>query len=267
MKTRTLKYVFVTEILLLLIGVAILLILLTKDSVKIEVENSATLKDAVLTEAPRPETFEELIDLRYPDLKNWSRPPGPLKVGLQVGHWKNEELPDELYKLRGTSLGGEAGGYKEWEVMLSIAHRVEKRLSSHGIVVEILPATVPKDYEADLFLSLHADGSLDISERGFKASGFWVDVTDKRDDFLRAFYNQYPKATNLPNDDKVSINMLGYYAFNWIYYDHTIHPMTPGIILELGFLSNSLDRKYLTQHPDNVAQGVANSALEYFDII
>lgn len=267
MKTKTLKYILGSEILLLLIGFVALIFVFTKDSQSIDITNTASLRDSILVEPPRPETFDELIALRYPNLKNWTRNPGPLKVGLQIGHWKNEELPDELYKLRGTSLGAEAGGYIEWEVTSTIVHRVRSLLNSHGIEVDIFPATIPQSYEADLFLSFHADGSENTSERGFKASGFWYDATGKNEDFLRAFYKQYPKVTQLPSDDRVSINMLGYYAFNWIYYEHTIHPMTPGIILELGFLSNPFDRNYLTQHPDNVAEGVANSVLQYFDII
>lgn len=32
----------------------------------------------------------------FPNFADWQRPDGPPRVGLQVGHWKTQELPDEL---------------------------------------------------------------------------------------------------------------------------------------------------------------------------
>src|SRR3989338_2508894 len=51
----------------------------------------------------------------YAWLRNWNRPAGPPKVGLQAGHWKNDELPEEFGRLRG-STGSAGGGRSEWEV-------------------------------------------------------------------------------------------------------------------------------------------------------
>lgn len=51
----------------------------------------------------------------------WKRPDGPLRVGLQAGHWKNNELPDELENLRNYGGGAKGGGMAEWEVNLAIA--------------------------------------------------------------------------------------------------------------------------------------------------
>src|SRR5262245_15422224 len=39
-------------------------------------------------------------------------PPGQPRVGLQAGHWRNEEVPPELGRLQGGSFGG---GKQEWQ--------------------------------------------------------------------------------------------------------------------------------------------------------
>lgn len=41
-------------------------------------------------------------------ITNWKRPEGPAKVALQVGHWKTDDVPEELHKLRGNT--GASGG-------------------------------------------------------------------------------------------------------------------------------------------------------------
>lgn len=79
------------------------------------------------TGAP-PYVIEDLeppeIDL-YDWMRDWVRPEGPAKVGLQVGHWKNEELPEELSRLVG-STGSSGGGKTESEVVLAIAEEIKK---------------------------------------------------------------------------------------------------------------------------------------------
>jgi N-acetylmuramoyl-L-alanine amidase len=44
--------------------------------------------------------------------------------------------------------------------------------------------------------------------------------------------------------------MYDYYAFNTVKYQHAIDPLTPGIIVELGFMSNPTEFTLLRQHPD-----------------
>ena len=74
-----------------------------------------------------------------------------LRVGIQAGHWRSQELPDEQAPLRGSS-GAFASGYAEVTVSLDIARRVAALLASDGIVVDVLPATVPPGYAADAVL-------------------------------------------------------------------------------------------------------------------
>ncbi|OGM21899.1 hypothetical protein A2863_02295 [Candidatus Woesebacteria bacterium RIFCSPHIGHO2_01_FULL_38_9b] len=119
-----------------------------------------------------PYTIEDLeppnTDI-YSWLNDWERPEGPAKVGLQVGHWKNDELPDELKRLKGRT-GSSGGGKSEWEVNLAIAEAAAEILRARGIQVEILPSTVPSKFWADVFVAIHADGSSDATKSGFKAS-------------------------------------------------------------------------------------------------
>src|SRR5687768_6394320 len=90
------------------------------------------------------------------------------RVGLQVGHWRSHELPDELARLRG-STGAHAAGIAEHQVNLDIAERAAVHLRAAGVTVDVLPATVPPRYHADAFVALHADGSASTRSSGFKA--------------------------------------------------------------------------------------------------
>src|SRR4028118_2251641 len=91
------------------------------------------------------------------------------RVGLQVGHWKSNELPDELARLR-TSTGASAGGLREYQVNLDVAERAAGYLRGYGVAVDILPATVPVNYRADAFVALHAAGSASARSRGLQGA-------------------------------------------------------------------------------------------------
>jgi len=215
---------------------------------------------------PYGESSEDVPEVSKSFEEVWVRPEGPAKVGLQAGHWKNSELPDELEKLKG-STGSSGGGKAEWEVNLAIAEEVASILKQQGIEVDILPATVPKDYFADVFLSIHADGNLNPAISGFKIARSWRDYTGKATRLVDILYNSYRKATELPQDlNGVSRNMRGYYAFSWWRYDHAIHRMTTAAIIETGFLSNYSDRNFLINNTEKVAKGIADGIIEYLEV-
>ena len=229
--------------------------------------SSVSEHEAVFEEVePMLSGYERRLYEKFTDLKDWQRPDGPLKIGLQVGHWKNSELPDELERLRGTSTGASGGGKREVDVALVIAEKTADLLRAEGVEVDILPATVPESYWADLFIAIHADGNLNTSTRGFKAATPRRDLTDKADDFVDIFYTEYAKTTKLPIDPNITRNMRGYYAFNSLKYDHAIHPMTTAAILEVGFMSNAADRTIIIDQPELVAQGIRNAVMEYFSL-
>lgn len=193
---------------------------------------------------------------------NWKRPDEPVKIALQAGHYKSQEAPEEQKKLRGNT-GASGGGKSEWEVNLKIAEETAKILTEKGINVEILPTKIPPDYWADVFVSIHADGSEDIQKSGFKAARPWRDMTGKADKLLWMIENNYQKATNLTKDPNVTRNMRGYYAFGWWRYEHAIHPMTPAIILETGFLTSPSDRELIVNEPEVSAKGLADGIIEF----
>lgn len=199
---------------------------------------------------------------RFPDFLNWKRPYGPLRVGLQVGHWKNNELPDELEKIRGNS-GARSSGISEWEVNLAIAQAVKKYLEGAGVVVDILPATVPPSYWADAFVAIHADGSTDPQTSGFKVAGPWRDYTKKATELVKIIEEEYVKEVGFSKDPNITRNMRGYYAFSWWRYEHAVHPMTPSVILETGFLTNPNEAYVLINNPEVPAKAISDALLRF----
>ena len=106
---------------------------------------------------------------------------GPRWVSLQVGHWRNEGLPEELKHLDGHT-GASAGGVNEVDVNLAVARLTAALLQARGYQVEILDATVPVSYTTDLFLAIHADGSPRTGWRG--SSGRSVGLSAASDQFV-----------------------------------------------------------------------------------
>jgi hypothetical protein len=190
--------------------------------------------------------------------------PGPIRIGLQVGHWKKDELPDELANLREYGGGSSGGGKAEWEVNLAIAQDTKNLLEKKGYVVDILPATVPAGYQADIFIAIHADGNNDPSVSGFKVAPPWHDQTGKSAQFANELERVYGEITRLKIDSNVSKNMRGYYAFNYRRFDHSISPNTPAVIIETGFLTDPSDRRLIVDHPEKAADGIAQAVEDYF---
>lgn len=190
------------------------------------------------------------------------RPAGAApRVGIQAGHWKSAELPDELARLRG-STGAFVRGLSEVELNLAIARRVEALLTAQGVTVDLLPATVPPAYDADAFVAIHADGSSAAGARGFKIATPWR--TSRASQHLRdALDAEYAAATRLPRDGAITFNMRGYYAFSFRRHTHAVARTTPAVILEMGFLTSPSDRVFLTGRADRVASGIAAGVLRY----
>jgi hypothetical protein len=186
----------------------------------------------------------------------------PWRIGLQIGHLRSNELPDELARLR-TSTGARYGNVSETQLNESIVLRVAPILEANGIVVDILPATVPPSYAADAFLAIHADGNASSRPRGWKLATPWR-ASPASKALYAAVHSTYGAATGLPEDrNGITSNMRGYYAFNYRRYEHAIAPTTPAIIVEIGYMTNAADREVLFNQPDRVAQGIADGILRY----
>lgn len=196
------------------------------------------------------------------ELQNWVRPEGPLKVGIQVGHWKNETMPEELANLE-RNTGATWNGMTESEVVLVISELVQARLQVAGIQAELLPAAVPPGYIADAFLSVHADGNKDETINGFKFSAPRRDYARTSQALVDIMYETYAAATGLRVDSSITRRMTSYYAFNWPRYEYAIHPFTPAIIIETGFLTSPVDRAIIVNEPERAAQGIADAVLQF----
>lgn len=214
-----------------------------------------------------PERIERVAVAGLPETPSgWTRAraalAGPPRVGVQVGHFGARDHPDELAALR-VSTGARAAGTDEVDVNLAVAHALAERLAAAGARVDVLPATVPPGYRADLLLSIHADASAEPDRRGYK-SAHAEPARNRREPWLRATVDAaYLAASDLPNDEaNVSGAMLDYYAFANDRIRHAAHPGTAGVIVELGYLSHPLDRAWLAD-PERPAAALADGVLRY----
>jgi N-acetylmuramoyl-L-alanine amidase len=184
-----------------------------------------------------------------------------VRIGLQAGHWRADEAPRELSGLRenGTSWQDRA----EWEVTLAIARRAGAMLDSMGYVVDILPAVVPPGYRAHLFVSIHADGSNDPRASGYRVAGPRRDATGRSTQVVDLLGGTYGEATGLTRIPTATRRMRNYYAFNFRRYEHALHPMTIGVILETGFLTSPRDRRVIVDAPDLAARGIVEAVTAF----
>jgi hypothetical protein len=214
---------------------------------------------------PHIPQIQELTGIykKFPDLIDWKRPEGPVKIAIQVGHWKNDDFPEELAHLRDND-GASSQGHTEVEVNLKIAQETAKILKKQGYQVEILPATVPKAYWADVFIAIHADGNTNRKINGFKVSGPWNDYTGRASTLSEDIKTEYLKATRMTDDTvNISPNMGEYYAFSWNRFDHSIHPMTVASIVETGYLTNAQDRRVIVNNPVLSANAIAKGVIKF----
>lgn len=238
--------------------IIIIVITLVVWSVSLYTKNTST------TGAPPFGVSRESADQAVLPWSSWTRPDVPAKVAIQVGHYKNDELPDELENLRNND-GAQVGNVTEVDINLEVSRLIAENLRVRGIDVEILPATVPQDYWSDVFLAIHADGSEDTGKSGYKFATSWRDATGKANDLMRLLRDGYGDATGLEWDPNITRNMRGYYAFAWWRYDHSIHPMTTPVIIELGFLTNPSDRALLVNTPEIPADAISEGVVRYLE--
>lgn len=188
------------------------------------------------------------------------------RVGLQVGHWQCANLPAEFASLR-RSTGGSGGGYQEVDVNLKVARLVATILEQNGVYVDLLPATVPVKYQADAFVAIHCDANSSSGPRGFKAARSGRSAIPNVDDALvKAIYDDYIAATGFPRSSAITNNMLYYYSFNSNRSNsHTVASTTPAAIVELGYLTNPIDRAVIVNSTEIVADGLARGILSFLN--
>src|SRR5512135_3747784 len=182
--------------------------------------------------------------------------PGPvqqaLRIGIVSGHQGNDSgavCTDSTGKVTLT----------EADVNFKIASLVQKKLVDRGFQVDLLNEfdTRLNGYRAVAIVSIHNDSCEYINDQ---ATGFKVAAAlDSRDGnragrLLACLVDRYHRATGLPfHPGSITPDMKGYHAFS------EIDPNTIAAIIETGFLD--LDREILTQHTDQVADGVVNGLM------
>ena len=225
--------------------------------------SAAALQEAPPQEAPRRRRWRNYN--RYPGPiptpAEWRAPAGPVRIALQVGHWRTDEAPPELSGLRrnGTAWNGTA----EWEVNLEIARRAGALLEEMGYLVDILPAVVPPGYRAHLFLAIHADASNDRSATGYRVAAPSRDATGRASGIVDLLNRTYGQATGIKRLPVATRRMRNYYAFNFRRYEHALHPMTIAAIIETGFLTNAGDRELIMKQPERVARGIVDAVVAF----
>lgn len=192
-----------------------------------------------------------------PTPADWEPPEGPVRIGLQAGHWRAHEAPSELSGLKDN--GTRWNDVAEWEANLGIARRAATMLEEAGYAVDILPAVVPPGYRAHLFISIHADGSGDPRASGYRVASPRRDATGRAGTVASLLQESYGEATGIRHLTSATRRMRNYYAFNFRRYEHALHPMTIAVILETGFLTSARDRTVILDDPDRAARGIVEA--------
>jgi len=108
-------------------------------------------------------------------------------------------------------------------------------------------------YQAAALVSIHADSCSYVNDQasGFKvATAFGSPHPERAARLTACLRSRYGQMTGLSlHSTSVTLDMTEYHAFD------EINENTPAVIIETGFLN--LDRQFLTQNPEQAAEGIA----------
>jgi len=147
----------------------------------------------------------------------------------------------------------------EADVNYKIASLVVQKLTKLGFQVDLLNEfdTRLNGYRAVAIVSIHNDSCQYINDQatGFKvAAALNTRDANRASRLLACLQYRYQSATGMPfHAGSITPDMTSYHAFS------EIDPNTVAAIIETGFLN--LDQEILTQHTDQVADGVVNGIL------
>ncbi|WP_319560948.1 N-acetylmuramoyl-L-alanine amidase [Marispirochaeta sp.] len=185
---------------------------------------------------------------------------GPIVVALQPGHWKIDELPPEARR-RSRSTGAVHGNVRELDINLAVVDALVPLLKAEHWSVILVPATVPPGLRADVFLSIHADWGADPARRGWKLAPPWR-PSIASSEIAEALMESFRAEESLTEDaDGVTVGMRGYFGFSSHRYRHASSPYTPAVLVELGFVTNTIDRELMVTQPEFYA-GIIHRGLE-----
>jgi len=177
-------------------------------------------------------------------------------IGIVAGHYskdKNSYDPGAVCE----------DGLTEQSVNYKITTIVMQKLNAMGYQVDLLAEFDPllNGYRGQVLVSVHNDS---CEYQGDQATGFKV---------AAAVRNAYPEAANQLTNclidrykrdtgmqfhyNSITNDMTQYHTFN------EINSNTPAAIIETGFLN--LDRQFLTEQTDRVAQGIVDGITCYLN--
>ncbi len=151
---------------------------------------------------------------------------------------------------------------REETINFAVATRVVDNLEALNFTVDMLDEFDPRlvDYRADALVSIHANSCIDFGE---VVSGYIVSKSDARPDtgtdvFLReCIALNYAANIPLERSFNETEDMINNHAWR------KIHPLTPGVILEMGFML--ADQEILTTQHDLLAHAITMGILCYIE--
>ena len=172
-------------------------------------------------------------------------------IGIVAGHSGPQNDPGAICP----------DGLTEAGINLDVANRTKAILEQAGFRVDVLNEFDDRlnGYKAIALASIHSDSCAYINElaTGFKvARALYDKVPEKSDRLVACLTDRYRDRTGMNfHAGSITLDMTQYHGFD------EVDANTPAAIIEVGFLN--LDRDVLTNHPDLVAQGVAEGILCY----
>lgn len=154
-------------------------------------------------------------------------------------------------------------GLTEASINFAVAQRVVDNLRARGYSVDLLDEFDPRldNYQAAALVSIHANTCQSFGEHvsGYLIAGPAARVTARGNDQLLVdcISRHYAAASGLQRREGVTLDMTHYHNFR------EIHPLTPGAIIELGFML--ADRQVLTERQDDLARGITDGILCFID--
>lgn len=175
----------------------------------------------------------------------------------------------------GLDPGAIYGGINEKDINLEISKKIEEKLSKLGAIVYMTRygdydlsvnntinrkrsdlsrrSNIINKSDCDLFLSIHLNAEETNSYRG--AQAFYAETNEKNIEIAKIFQEEFRK--NLNSTRK-------YKKDNTLYLQKRLK--VPGVLLEVGFLSNSNERYLLKQetYQNKIAETIVSATLTYF---
>lgn len=162
---------------------------------------------------------------------------------------------------------------REAVLVLEMAFVLKEKLEAKGIQVLMTRtsqdvdisnkerATFANDHKANLFLRLHADGSENPNQSGFAVLTPAEGSPYTKEIYAESLQISQTIVNKMRENQKVKVNGIKFRddlsGFNW--------SKVPGVLLELGFMSNPEEDKKLSdsQYVNSLLQSVTDSVEEY----